>query len=170
MYPFFSRNLEIENLQYLDIDQALEDLAHFIRYQKTALPGSSDSGMILVGGHYAGSLAAWFLQRYPNLANGAWSFSAPLKTQVDFLEYKEVVGMVIRAVAGQPCYNRIQRVFKNVLSTHGSLDPWSALGLPTTTVMGAPVVIIPCKNRYSLGLCNSLTSFSYMSSSCIPLQ
>jgi thymus-specific serine protease len=115
-HSFFSRNLELENLQYLDIDQTLEDLAHFIRYQKTAIPGASDSGVILVGGHYAGSLAAWFLQRYPNLANGAWSSSAPLKAQVDFSEYKEVVGLAIRTVAGQPCYNRIQRAFDQIRS------------------------------------------------------
>jgi Serine carboxypeptidase S28 len=72
-YTHSSRNLTPENLRYLDIDQALEDLAHFIRYQKTVIPGASKAGVILVGGSYAGTMVAWFLQRYPKLASGAWS-------------------------------------------------------------------------------------------------
>jgi Serine carboxypeptidase S28 len=101
-------------MQYLDIDQALQDLAHFIRYQKTVIPGASDSGVILVGGSYAGTMVAWFLQRFPDLASGAWSSSAPLRAKVDFPEYKEVVGLAIRTIAGQPCYDRIQRAFEQI--------------------------------------------------------
>jgi Serine carboxypeptidase S28 len=106
--------LEPENLRYLDIDQALQDLAHFIRYQKTVIPGAANSGVILVGGSYAGTMVAWFVQRHPTLANGAWSSSAPLRAKVDFPEYKEVVGLAVRTIAGQPCYNRIQRAFTQI--------------------------------------------------------
>jgi Serine carboxypeptidase S28 len=68
----------------------------------------------LVGGSYAGTMVAWFLQRYPNLASGAWSSSAPLRAKVDFPEYKEIVGLAVRTVGGQPCYDRIQRAFEQI--------------------------------------------------------
>jgi hypothetical protein len=35
--------------------------------------------------------------------------------------------------------------FTNVFSTHGELDPWSAMGLTTAPNAASPVVIIPCK-------------------------
>jgi hypothetical protein len=59
-------------------------------------------------------MVAWFKQRYPTLANGAWSSSAPLRAKVDFPEYKEIVGQAIRTIAGQPCYSRIQRAFTQI--------------------------------------------------------
>jgi Serine carboxypeptidase S28 len=67
-----------------------------------------------VGGSYAGTMVAWFVQRHPELANGAWSSSAPLRAKVDLPEYKEVVGLAIRTIAGQPCYDRIQRAFTQI--------------------------------------------------------
>jgi Serine carboxypeptidase S28 len=101
-------------MQYLDVDQALEDLAHFIRYQKTVIPGASNSGVILVGASYAGMMVAWFVQRHPTLANGAWSSSAPLRAVVDFPEYKEVVGLAVRTIGGQSCYDRLERAFTQI--------------------------------------------------------
>jgi Serine carboxypeptidase S28 len=106
--------LEPENLRYLDTDQALEDLAHFIRYQKTVIPGASNSGVILVGASYAGGMVAWFMQRHPTLANGAWSSSAPLRAKVDFPEFKEVVGLAVRTIGGQSCYDRLQSAFTQI--------------------------------------------------------
>lgn len=35
--------------------------------------------------------------------------SAPVLAQVDFIEYKEVVGASIRSVGGEECYGRIER-------------------------------------------------------------
>jgi thymus-specific serine protease len=81
---FFS-DLSVENLKYLDVDQALEDLAHFIRVQKSSLPGATNSGVILVGASYTATMVSWFRQRYPELANGAWASSGPLHAQVDFV-------------------------------------------------------------------------------------
>lgn len=109
-----TENLEASNLQYLTLDQALEDLAHFIRFQKTQLENGTDSGVILVGGSYSATMVAWFRQRYPDLANGAWASSAPLLAKLDFSEYKEVVGKAVREVAGQPCYDRIERAFTQI--------------------------------------------------------
>jgi hypothetical protein len=76
--------LSVANLQYLDVDQALEDLAHFIRVQKSTIPGAANSGVILVGASYSAMMVSWFRQRYPDLVNGAWASSAPIQAQVDF--------------------------------------------------------------------------------------
>lgn len=66
-------DLTIENLRFLNIDQALADLAHFIVTIKQSNPALRDSGVILVGGSYSATMVTWFLQKYPHLANGGWS-------------------------------------------------------------------------------------------------
>ena len=38
-----SRDISTENLQFLSVDQALADLAYFIKYQKNTIPGLSES-------------------------------------------------------------------------------------------------------------------------------
>ncbi|XP_059621345.1 putative serine protease K12H4.7 [Phlebotomus argentipes] len=104
-------DLSFENLQYLTVDQALEDMAHFIRVKKQEIPGASSSGVILVGGSYPGTIATWMRQRYPELVNGAWSSSGPLLAKTDFYEYIETVGQSLRLVGGEACYNRIYGAF-----------------------------------------------------------
>jgi Serine carboxypeptidase S28 len=104
----------VDSLQYLDVDQALEDLAHFIRMQRTWIEGAQNSGVILVGASYSATMVSWFRQRYPDLVNGAWASSAPLHAQVDYPEYKEVVGRSIASVGGTSCYQRIERAFNQI--------------------------------------------------------
>lgn len=57
--------------------QAIEDVRHFIEYQKAHLLGMSQSRVILVGSHVGGSLAAWTQQKYPLLVDGVWATGAP---------------------------------------------------------------------------------------------
>ncbi|XP_059621344.1 putative serine protease K12H4.7 [Phlebotomus argentipes] len=104
-------DLSFENLQYLNVNQALADLAHFIRVKKQEIPGASSSGVILVGASYSATMVTWFRQKYPELANGAWSSSAPLLAKTDFVEYYETVGESIKFVGGENCYNRIEKAF-----------------------------------------------------------
>ena len=47
--------------------------------------------MVVFGGSYAGSLAVWFREKYPNIAVGAIASSAPVLAEVDFKEYFGVV-------------------------------------------------------------------------------
>lgn len=76
--------LSWEQLQYLTLEQALADLAHFIRYQKSNSINLSQSKVILVGGSYSGSMAAWMTRLYPDLISASWASSAPLLAKADF--------------------------------------------------------------------------------------
>lgn len=105
-------DLKTENLKYLNVKQALADLAHFIKTSKETIPGLQESKVILVGGSYSATMVTWFSKLYPDLVNGAWASSAPLRAKVDFKEYKEVVGASITEVGGEACYKRIESAVK----------------------------------------------------------
>lgn len=107
-YTTPTADLTLENLRFLNIDQALADLAHFIIHIKENIPQIRNSGVVLVGCSYSATMVTWMMQKYPHLAVGAWSLSAPLHAQVDFVEYKEVVSHAIEVVGGQQCSNRIR--------------------------------------------------------------
>lgn len=99
---------------YLSVDQALADLAHFIDVQREVLDGAENAGVILVGASYAASMVTWFRQRYPDKANGVWSSSAPLQAKVDFYEYKEVVFYAMGLMGGEQCSARIEAAFTQI--------------------------------------------------------
>jgi hypothetical protein len=107
-------DISTENLRYLNVDQALADLAHFIVFARQTIPGLENSKVILVGGSYSATMAVWFRQKYPHLAVGSWASSAPLLAKVDFVEYKEVVGDSIKLLGGEECYNAIQQGFLEI--------------------------------------------------------
>lgn len=79
-----------ENLQYLNVDQALADLAYFIETKKKEM-NLEKSPVIVFGGSYAGNMAAWARLKYPHLIQGALASSAPVLAKADFYEYYEVV-------------------------------------------------------------------------------
>lgn len=95
----------------MDIDQALADVAYFVDYQRANLPGATSAKVVVVGASYSATMAAWFRQKYPEKANGAWASSAPLHAQLDFPEYKEVVSWAINKVGGAACSDRIKAAF-----------------------------------------------------------
>jgi hypothetical protein len=107
-------SVSTEDMQYLNIDQALEDLAHFIEYIKSTIPEVENSGVIVIGGSYSATMATWFVQKYPHLANGAWSSSAPLEAKVDFIEYKEVVTDAMRQFGSEKCVSRIESAYQEL--------------------------------------------------------
>lgn len=84
-----TKDMSPANLKFLSSEQALADLAAFITQQKKMLAGSPK--VVVFGGSYPGSLAAWFRLKYPHLADGAVASSAPLLAKVNFIEYLEVV-------------------------------------------------------------------------------
>ncbi|XP_065089084.1 putative serine protease K12H4.7 [Ochlerotatus camptorhynchus] len=101
-------------LKFLNVDQALADVAHFVEEMKRTIPGATNSKIIMAGGSYSATMVAWFRQKYPHLLDGGWASSAPLLAKLDFTEYKEVVSESIRLVGGENCANRIERAYKEI--------------------------------------------------------
>jgi thymus-specific serine protease len=66
------------------VDQALADLAFFIRDVVKSQKKFADSKIILYGGSYAANMVLWFKQRYPHLVLGTVASSAPILAKVDY--------------------------------------------------------------------------------------
>lgn len=103
-----------KNLKYLTVEQALADLAHFIEHKKATTSGLENSGVILVGASYSGTLATWARLKYPHLVTGAWASSAPVLAKLDFYEYNEVMTQSIRDVGGAACLGKFENAFKQL--------------------------------------------------------
>ncbi|XP_067005873.2 putative serine protease F56F10.1 [Anabrus simplex] len=88
---------------YLSSEQALADIEYFIEYHKKFYP---DSPWIVSGCSYSGNLATWMRLKYPHLVNGAIAGSAPVLAKVDFYEYYEVVGEILKEKAPL-CYQKL---------------------------------------------------------------
>lgn len=98
----------------MSIDQSLADLAHFVREITADKKLNATGGVIVVGGSYSATMAAWFRQKYPHLANGAWASSAPLQAKVNYFEYTETVGASLRKVGGEECYEKVEEIFEAI--------------------------------------------------------
>lgn len=53
--------------------------------------GPQQRKWIIIGGGYAGALAAWFKSKYPLQVIGAWSSSGVIKAVEDFREYDQAI-------------------------------------------------------------------------------
>eukprot|EP00908_Phaeocystis_cordata_P005498 Transcript_15999.p1 GENE.Transcript_15999~~Transcript_15999.p1 ORF type:complete len:631 (+),score=215.45 Transcript_15999:895-2787(+) len=99
-----------KSLELLTSTQALADLARFVGYVNSFVPGhpdaastpplllahaTADSAWVTFGGSYPGDLATWFKLKYPALAVGTVGSSAPVFAQYDFYEYGQVVGAAL---------------------------------------------------------------------------
>lgn len=101
------------NLRYLSVDQSLADLASFIETMKKE-KGLEESKVIVFGGSYAGSVAAWARLKYPHLVQGALASSAPVFAKADFHEYYEIVTEALRRHS-QQCVDNIKTAFDEVV-------------------------------------------------------
>ncbi|XP_049288455.1 putative serine protease K12H4.7 [Anopheles funestus] len=104
-------NLSTENLRFMRTEQVLFDLIEWIDFLKREVVGDPNARVILHGFAYAGTLATWARQRFPNIIDGAWGSSAPVRATANFEEFAVEVGNIIRARAGNECYNRIFQAF-----------------------------------------------------------
>lgn len=82
-YVFLHREFTTENLRFLNIDQALADLAYFIVEMKKQ-SRFAESPVVLYGGSYAANMVMWFKKKYPHLAVGTVASSGPILAKVDF--------------------------------------------------------------------------------------
>ena len=105
-------DISSNNLQYLSVDQALADLAYFIEIKKKE-EALRNSTVIVFGGSYAGSMAAWARLKYPHLIQGALASSAPMYAKADFYEYYEVVTESLRRHS-EKCADEVKVAFNSV--------------------------------------------------------
>jgi hypothetical protein len=87
----FGSDFSTDNLKWLNTEQALGDLAHFIATMNEQYQITSSNRWVTWGGSYPGMLAALTRFRYPHLVHAAVSSSAPLQASVDMPGYNNVV-------------------------------------------------------------------------------
>jgi hypothetical protein len=129
---------------YLEVQQALADIAEFIQTMNLQW-GFSSPSWIINGGSYAGGLSAWFRTRYPDLVKGAWASSAVVRPLLDFSEFDMQV-YVSAMLSGEACVEGIRSVNSLVESYYeaGNLtnvtDLFNATALFNATPDGRPVL------------------------------
>lgn len=109
-----TENMSVENLQLLTIEQTLADLAEFIGFVKANYYGARDARVVLWGRGYAGSLAVWARQKYPNHVNAVWASSAPINAIVDNPEFMRNVFYTINSIGGPECGDIIRGAFRMI--------------------------------------------------------
>lgn len=96
--------LTVENLQYLNTDEVIADLANF---QTVIMKKNNWNGpWIAIGGSYAGALSAYYRLKHPELVVGALSSSGPVEAKLEFGEYDANTTLV----AGPECRDAIREV------------------------------------------------------------
>lgn len=96
-------------LRFLNLDSAINDLASFQRYMM------NERGMkgkwVAFGGSYAGTLAAFYREKHPELVEGALASSAPVYMKNEFSEYDAHVAKVINQTN---CGDLVRRAVKEI--------------------------------------------------------
>jgi hypothetical protein len=117
--PFTKLNTDA--LKYLNLQSAIDDLAHF---QRSMMKDRGLQGKwVAFGGSYAGTLAAFYREKHPELVTGSLASSAPVFMKNEFKEYDAHVAKVINK---SDCGNRVREAVKlieNKISTNeGALE------------------------------------------------
>ncbi|KAJ1793860.1 hypothetical protein LPJ67_001129 [Coemansia sp. RSA 1938] len=122
-------NMSGPNMKYLNIDNALEDIAYFIRNaagfvkDTIGVDISPASKWVATGGSYSATLAVWARKKYPDLIHAAYASSAPVLIEPDFYQYDQVVARAL------PCASDIASavsVLDNILDSRNRtlIDKW----------------------------------------------
>lgn len=128
-------------MRFLNSEQALEDLKHFIEVQKSTLPNSQNAPVILVGTAYGATIATWFKQRHPELVAGVWASSPLLLAQADFGEFFVSAANAIKKAGGEDCHDRIERAFAqmeteiNAGSAESIIEKFNLCALSPTSML-----------------------------------
>lgn len=116
-----TNNLKPENLQHLDLQSAIDDLATF---QKFMMDNRGLTGKwIAVGGSYAGTLAAFYREKHPELVVGALASSAPVLMKNSFSEYDAHVAKVInKSSCGDKVRETIKLIEAKMITAKGAAE------------------------------------------------
>ncbi|KAJ1957244.1 hypothetical protein GGI12_005078, partial [Dipsacomyces acuminosporus] len=110
------------NMKYLTVENALEDMAHFIRNAADFVSStigvavSPRSKWVVTGGSYPANLAVWMRLKYPDLVHAAYASSAPILIEEDFYQYDQVVARAL------PCADSVSRAVEQLDSILDSND------------------------------------------------
>ncbi|XP_026759274.3 putative serine protease K12H4.7 [Galleria mellonella] len=104
-------NSNTENMKYLSSRQALADNAQLLACIKS-IPKFNDSKVVVIGGSYAGNLAAWMKLLYPDVVDAALASSAPVLAKLDFYEYLETVSEDLDEYGPPGCLDKVSKIFK----------------------------------------------------------
>ncbi|KAI0239115.1 hypothetical protein L0F63_004683 [Massospora cicadina] len=91
-----TQDWKLENLQYLTSELALKDIAHFITTMR-----KPNQKWVVVGGSYAGNLAAWVRGEYPSLVHAALASSAPVIATEDFSSYDTMIAKALGPICSK---------------------------------------------------------------------
>ncbi|XP_038207605.1 putative serine protease K12H4.7 [Zerene cesonia] len=100
-----------ENMKWLSSRQALADIARLLQHIKSNSIFIK-SKVVLIGGSYAGNLAAWMRLKYPQLVDAAIASSGPVLAKKDFYEYLEKVNDNYDQYGTTNCWKTTQQMFK----------------------------------------------------------
>ena len=100
--------------------QALLDLRNFrTRFDADGLgpapKGAKQRQWVVIGGSYAGSLAAWFRARFPALAVGAYASSAPIEPIDNYTQFDQQ----LQRALSPPCKARVRAMNGRLGATLG---------------------------------------------------
>lgn len=100
---------------YLNSAQALQDYADVLVHIKNTLH-AQDSPIVVFGGSYGGMLAAWFRLKYPHLAIGALSSSAPILDVDDIIQPNAFMDIVSKDFKeeSENCYQTILKSWSEI--------------------------------------------------------
>lgn len=83
----YFRNVTLENLQFLTIEQNLADIAAFVQNLRESYEEFNSSKIILYGVDLGAAYAVWAKQRYPSLIDGVLAYGAQVNAIFDFTDY-----------------------------------------------------------------------------------
>lgn len=164
-----------ENLKYLSSRQALADI-HKLLTDKKQSSRLKHSKVVVIGGSYAGNLAAWTRKLYPNLVDAVIASSAPLLAKYDFKEYLETVGDDLKKYGSPSCYRNIEKQYKYYddafkteegiikLKKEENLCSNVSLNLPENQYLFVGKKVSPIKNIAQYGNVDKIKSYCNNSS------
>ncbi|KAG5189015.1 serine carboxypeptidase S28-domain-containing protein [Tribonema minus] len=106
-YP--TEDMSTSNLKFLSSAQALADIARFVPAVRSEYGLAPGAKVIAFGGSYPGSLSAWVRLKYPHLIDGSVASSAPVRAQLAFPEYMDVVASALARFGGTECADTLAR-------------------------------------------------------------
>lgn len=116
-----TKRLTAEALKHLNLQAAVNDLASFQKYMM------NERGMkvkwVAFGGSYAGTVAAFYREKHPELIAGALASSAPVFMKNEFKEYDAHVAKVINKTScGDLVRTAIKEIEQKLSTPEGALE------------------------------------------------